>query len=127
MSQATATAKGSAFDTWTDSELKSYLDSYGVVRVYPVQEAPPPLPCACTNIFLQPVPQGSKTEELRAYARRQYTYFKYGTTTPTETIFAKLGEGVKDSWNWVTSQLGIGVDAAKKQADAAKAKAKEEL
>lgn len=32
MAHATATAKKNAFETWSESELKSYLDSYGVVR-----------------------------------------------------------------------------------------------
>ena len=35
LSQATDSAKKSTFDTWSESELKSYLDSYGVVRIAP--------------------------------------------------------------------------------------------
>lgn len=31
LSKATASAKSSAFDTWSESELKNYLDSYGIV------------------------------------------------------------------------------------------------
>jgi len=31
LAQATDNAKASTFDTWSDSELKSYLDSYGIV------------------------------------------------------------------------------------------------
>jgi hypothetical protein len=31
LSQATQAAKASAFDSWTDTDLKAYLDSYGVV------------------------------------------------------------------------------------------------
>jgi hypothetical protein len=31
LSKATDAAKSSTFDTWSESELKSYLDSYGVV------------------------------------------------------------------------------------------------
>lgn len=31
LSQATEDAKKSAFDTWSDSELKAYLDGYGIV------------------------------------------------------------------------------------------------
>jgi Putative nuclear envelope organisation protein len=57
LAKQTDYAKDSAFDTWSDSELKAYLDSYGV-----------------------PVPQGTKTNELRAYARRQATHFRYGTS-----------------------------------------------
>jgi len=32
LAQATADAKHRTFETWSESELKSYLDSYGVVR-----------------------------------------------------------------------------------------------
>lgn len=77
--------------------------------------------------YWQPAPQGSETEELKAYARRNYMYFKYGTTTPSETIFARLEEGVKEGWNWVAQQFGMGVDAAKKKAQEAEANAKDEL
>lgn len=104
LAQATDAARKSAFDTWSESELKAYLDSYGI-----------------------PVPQGSNINELRAFVRRQSTYFKYGTTTPTGTIFAKLGETAKDTWNWVVNQIGIGADAAQKKAGEAKEKVKQEL
>lgn len=33
LAQATDSAKSSAFDTWSDSDLKSYLDSYGIVSL----------------------------------------------------------------------------------------------
>jgi hypothetical protein len=104
LSHATDNAKASTFDTWSDSELKAYLDSYGI-----------------------PVPQGSNLNELRALARRQWTYFKYGTSTPTETILAKIGENAKATWDWVMLQLNIGSEAAKKNAQAAKEKAHKEL
>jgi len=64
---------------------------------------------------------------LRALARRQYTYFKYGTSTPTETIFAKIGENAKATWDWVMTQLNIGSDAAKKKVEEAKQKGHKEL
>lgn len=102
LTRATDTAKANVFETWSESELKAYLDSYGV-----------------------PAPQGSTLNELRAAARRQHTYFKYGTTTPTETLFAKVRENVLGGWDWVATQLRIGGDAAKKKADEAQAKAKE--
>lgn len=111
LSKATDNAKASTFDTWSDSDLKSYLDSYGV-----------------------PVPQNGKVDELKAMARRQYTYYHYGTSSPSGTIFAKFGENVKNTLNWVKDQLHIGADAAKKkmhdaqeQAEDAKDKVKEEL
>ncbi|KAK4155013.1 hypothetical protein C8A00DRAFT_42325 [Chaetomidium leptoderma] len=108
LAKATDTAKANMFDTWSESDLKAYLDSYGV-----------------------PVPQGSTFNELCALARRQRTYFRYGTTTPAETLFAKVRENVLGGWDWVASQLRVGSDAAKAKADeageaAAKAKAKAE-
>ncbi|KFY17134.1 hypothetical protein V492_00867, partial [Pseudogymnoascus sp. VKM F-4246] len=82
LAAATDSAKSSTFDTWSDSELKAYLDSYGV-----------------------PVPQGSNTNELRAWARNQANWFRYGTTTPQGTIFAKL----KETFDWAYNQIVIGV------------------
>ncbi|KAI0850631.1 hypothetical protein F5Y00DRAFT_232823 [Daldinia vernicosa] len=93
LAQATEAAKKSTFDTWSESELKAYLDSYGV-----------------------PVPQGSTLNELRAEARKQLTYFKYGTSNPASTVFAKIGESVKDAYQWVVAQLGAGSEVAKKKA-----------
>jgi hypothetical protein len=57
LSKQTDAAKDYTFDTWSDSELKAYLDSYGI-----------------------PVPQTSTKDELKAYARKQATYFRYGTS-----------------------------------------------
>ncbi|KAI0433403.1 hypothetical protein F5Y09DRAFT_73214 [Xylaria sp. FL1042] len=93
LAQATQSAKDSVFDTWSESDLKSYLDSYGVK-----------------------VPQGSTLNELKAEARKQATYFKYGTTNPVDTAFAKLGESVKGAYQWVMSQLGAGAHEAKNKA-----------
>lgn len=96
----TDAAKDTSFDSWSDSELKSYLDSYGV-----------------------PNYQGSTTNELRAKAKEQYTYFKYGTSTPQGTIFERIKEGA----NWVLSQLQFGAAQGKAQgqeaADSAASKA----
>jgi len=89
LAKATDSAKGSAFDTWSDSELKAYLDTYGV-----------------------PVPQGSTSNQLKAYARNQANWFRYGTTTPQGTLWAKLSEGAQ----WVMDQLSIGAAAGRKQA-----------
>ncbi|KAI0109527.1 hypothetical protein GGR51DRAFT_569825 [Nemania sp. FL0031] len=92
LAQATQAAKSNVFDTWSESELKAYLDSYGV-----------------------PVPQGSTLNELKAEARKQSTYFKYGTTNPVDTAFAKFGESVKGAYQWVLGQLGAGAEEAKKK------------
>jgi hypothetical protein len=104
LSKATATANKNMFDTWSESELKAYLDSYGV-----------------------PVPQGSKLNELRAEARKQWTYWKYGTKSPSGTLLAKMQEGATGAWNWVANQFNMGADEAKKAAADVKSKAKEEL
>lgn len=42
-------------------------------------------------------------------------------------MFAKLTEGFKGGVEWIKGQLNMGADAAKKAADDANAKAKEEL
>ncbi|PFH57832.1 hypothetical protein XA68_14525 [Ophiocordyceps unilateralis] len=111
IASATAAAKQSTFDAWTDTDLKAYLDSYGV-----------------------PVPQGSNLEQLKALARKHSTYFRYGTSTPSETLFAKIGDTARQGWNWVAQQLDLGSQAAQQKAaeagSAAKAKvseAREEL
>lgn len=71
----------------------------------------------------QPVPQGSSLNELRAFARKQSTYFRYGTSTPAETVFAKIQE----TWDWVKDQLNIGAEEAKKKAGDANSKIRDEL
>lgn len=76
---------------------------------------------------MQPVPQGSKIDELRALARKHATYFRYGTSTPAESVFAKLSETLQSTWHWVMEQVNAGSDAAKKTAGDAKEKVKEEL
>lgn len=81
LAKQTDAVKDTAFDTWSDSDLKAYLDSYGV-----------------------PVPQNSKTDELKAYARKQATYFRHGTTTPQGTLWAKLRENL----NWAYNQVVVG-------------------
>lgn len=96
LAQTTEDAKKSAFDTWSESEIKAYLDSYGI-----------------------PIPQGSTTNELRAYARRQYTFFKYGTTTPSGTILAKVEGGIKGAIDWAARQLHLGADAAQQKVNQA--------
>ena len=86
LAQQTDAAKDAAFDNWSDSELKSYLDSYGI-----------------------PNYQGSSTNELRAMAKKHYTYFKYGASTPQGAIF----ERVKETFNWMLSKLLLGAAEGK--------------
>uniref|UniRef100_A0A8H7N6Y9 Meiotic sister chromatid recombination protein 1 n=1 Tax=Bionectria ochroleuca TaxID=29856 RepID=A0A8H7N6Y9_BIOOC len=104
LASATEAAKSNAFDTWTESDLKAYLDSYGI-----------------------PVHQGTKIEELKAMARKQSTFFKYGTSTPSETLFAKVEESAKEGWNWVAKQLNLGGQTAKEKAAEAEEKLRQEL
>ncbi|KAL8718061.1 MAG: hypothetical protein Q9225_004769 [Loekoesia sp. 1 TL-2023] len=89
LASATDAAKDTTFDTWSDSELKSYLDSYGV-----------------------PNYQGSSSNELKAMARRNANYFRYGTSTPQGTLFARLQSGAQ----WVFDQLKIGVSSGRQSA-----------
>jgi hypothetical protein len=89
LAKQTDAAKDSVFDTWSESELKNYLDSYGFN-----------------------VPQGSTKNQLIAWARNQRNYFQYGTTTPQGTLWVKLQQGAQ----WVMDQLSIGAAAGKKQA-----------
>ncbi len=89
LASATDAAKDTTFDTWSDSELKSYLDSYGV-----------------------PNYQGSTTNELRAMAKRNANYFRYGTSTPSGTIYARLSSGVQ----WVLDQLKFGAASGRQEA-----------
>ena len=78
LAKETAASKDTTFDTWSESDLKNYLDSYGV-----------------------PTYQGSNVNQLRAEARKQYNHFKYGTTTPSGTIF----EQIKGGFNWLLGNL----------------------
>jgi hypothetical protein len=95
---ATGAAKDTTFDSWTHSELKKYLDSYGI-----------------------PVYQGSSINELRAAARRHATYFKYGTNTPQGTIYAKIMETV----NWILDQVKLGASSGRAQGQEAAEKVRE--
>ena len=90
LASATDAAKDTTFDTWSDSELKSYLDSYGV-----------------------PAYQGSTSNALKAAARRNANYFRYGTSIPSETIFARLSNGAQ----WVLDQLKIGAASGRKSVE----------
>jgi len=90
LAKQTDAAKDSAFDTWSESELKNYLDSYGFK-----------------------VPQGSTKNQLIAYARNQRNYFQYGTTTPQGTLWVKLQEGAQ----WVWDMLGVGAASGRYQGE----------
>lgn len=89
LAASTDAAKDTTFDTWSDSEIKSYLDSYGIKNY-----------------------QGSSTNELKAMARRNAQYFRYGTNTPGSGIFASIQNGAQ----WVLDQLKIGAASGRKEA-----------
>jgi len=98
MAKATDTVKQSTFDTWSDSDLKAYLDSYGI-KTY----------------------QGSTRNELIANARRVQHLFWYGTTTPTQSMYQK----VKGGMGWLYNQFFITMGLAGKEVEKATDSAKE--
>ncbi len=49
---------------------------------------------------------------MKAYARNQANWFRYGTTTPQGTLWAKLTE----VYDWALGQLKLGAAAGQKQA-----------
>ena len=100
IAQATGSVKETTFDQWSHSDLKNYLDSYGI-----------------------PVYQGSSINELRAAARRHATYFKYGTSSPSETIYAKL----MDALRWTLDQVKIGASSGRTQGQEAAEKVHEKV
>jgi hypothetical protein len=111
LTQVTQAPKANTFDTWSQSELKHFLDSFGI-----------------------PVYQGSNLSELKAQARKHATFFHYGVSSPSGAIFARIQEGVY----WVLDQLKFGVtcgrtqgrevvEAIKEQAAKATGKVKKEL
>lgn len=89
LAKQTDAARDSAFDTWSDSDLKHYLDSYGVKNY-----------------------QGSTTNELRAEAKKQYNYFKYGSASPSGTLFAQLTNGIQ----WVINLIKPSASSVSAQA-----------
>ncbi|KAJ5135105.1 uncharacterized protein N7515_004383 [Penicillium bovifimosum] len=100
LAQATGTAKDATFDQWSESELKKYLDNYGI-----------------------PVYQGSSINELRAAARRNAQYFKYGTTNPQDTIYAKAVE----TFYWIVDQLKLGAASGRAQGSEAAEKVQKKV
>ena len=84
---ASLTAQGAKateylFDRWSDSDLKSFLDSYGV-----------------------PVPQGSKRNELIAAAKRNSRYFTQGPDWYANGIVAQfqsyINQGIEYIKNFI--------------------------
>jgi hypothetical protein len=108
LAQATETAKDATFDQWSESELKKYLDNYGI-----------------------PLYQGSSINELRAAARRNAQYFKYGTANPQDTIYAKVVKTfyakVVETFYWLLDQLKLGAASGRAQGTEAAQKAQKKV
>jgi hypothetical protein len=103
------TAKGAKataylFDQWSDSDLKSFLDSYGV-----------------------PVPQGSKRNELIAAARRNSRYFTQGPDWYSTGLIAQIqsyyNQGVGYIKDFIAGASGAAYNAGEKAGDAVKEQA----
>jgi len=94
LAQATATAKDATFDTWSDSDLKAYLDTYNI-RAY----------------------QGSTRNELIAMARRNAHYFRYGSQD--QGILGQIHSGIGYLQNLFSSFVGVGGKTVEKAGDRA--------
>jgi hypothetical protein len=106
---ASLTAQGAKateylFDQWSDSDLKSFLDSYGV-----------------------PVSQGSKRDELMAAAKRNSRYFTQGPNWYSDGIVAQLqsyvNQGIEYIKSFIVEPSGSAYNAGQKVGDAAKEQA----
>ncbi|KAF8462977.1 putative stress response protein ish1 [Kalaharituber pfeilii] len=98
LAKATDSVKSTTFDTWSDSELKAYLDSYGI-KTY----------------------QGSTRNELLANARRAQHLFLYGSAGPTQTMYQK----VKWCLGWMYNQFAFRVGLAQRKVEEMGDKARE--
>lgn len=100
LAQATNKVKGDTFETWSDSDLKAYLDSYGI-KTY----------------------QGSNRNQLLAEVRRQAYLFRNGGSEPG------VWEKTNGLLNWAKVKawtiLGLAKDNAQDAADKASDKAAE--
>jgi hypothetical protein len=99
-----AKATGYLFDSWSDSDLKSFLDTYGV-----------------------PVPQGSKRNELIAAARRNSRYFTQGPDWYSTGLIAQVqgyvNQGIEYVKNFLAGASGAAYNAGEKAGDYAKEQA----
>ncbi|RMZ81769.1 hypothetical protein DV738_g2062, partial [Chaetothyriales sp. CBS 135597] len=87
LTAATDAAKRNLFDTWSESDIKKYLESYGI----------------------QPQ-KGSTIDELREEARKQAAYFSDGGATSP----ASLVDQLKAGFNWLLGQLDASKNEASK-------------
>jgi len=112
LAQTTAAAKDASFDRWSDSDLKAYLDTYGI-KTY----------------------QGSTRNELVAAARRNSHAFLHGSQD--QGVTGHLQAALSWVPDWISNLLGTrgkaaeqaqtAYDATKEKLDIAHDRAKEEL
>jgi len=111
IAQATGTVKNAAFDTWSDSELKAYLDRYGV-HTY----------------------QGTSRNELIAMARRNAHAFRYGSSdqgvmgqiySAFASLQSMLGLGTKNHQNVAQKAGNRAYESAQAAGDTVKEKSQQ--
>lgn len=92
--------KAYAFESWSDSDLKSYLDSYGVE-----------------------VPQNGATDQLVALARRNGHYFFNGQLGPVHgSGLAQMAtDGLSYLFDFIKQASGVGYNKAAQKAEEVKA------
>lgn len=81
LASATDSAKNTAFDTWSKTDLQKYLESYGVKAQ-----------------------QGADLAALRVQAQENADYFRYGKVKQEAGVLSRLGS----AGQWVLDQLKIG-------------------
>ncbi|RMZ80824.1 hypothetical protein DV737_g2870, partial [Chaetothyriales sp. CBS 132003] len=78
LAAATSAARRDLFDTWSESDLKKYLDSFGVHSQ-----------------------KSSTIDELRDEARKQAAFFRYGTASS----HASIVDQIKANAQWLVAQF----------------------
>ncbi|KAK2733710.1 hypothetical protein FQN55_003165 [Onygenales sp. PD_40] len=92
LSQAAASAKKTAFDTWSKTDLEKYLESYGIKAR-----------------------REWDLHQLRNEAQSHADFFRYGTQKQEASIFARMQSGVQ----WVLDQLKIGALSGRQEGEKA--------
>ncbi|QSS64714.1 stress response protein ish1, conidia-enriched transcript [Histoplasma capsulatum] len=90
LTQQVSSTKDAAFDTWSRVDLEKYIDSYGL--------------------------KGYKTwdiDKLRAEARRNANFFRYGELAQEATLVSRLEGGIQ----WVLDQLKIGMLSGRREGE----------
>lgn len=100
------TATTDQFSGWSADELRSYLAGCGIK-----------------------VGMDMREEDLRSLARQQHAFFKYGATIPAPPggMYAWVKNSVLGTWEWVSNQLGWGMEKAEDAKETVKTKVHKEL